>query len=432
MKKLLKMMIAVAVMSGMAYGQGSATWINETTGWLENPSDWSIGGGAIPDSSYVVNFAPVNKDIVVHSADDMTVWGINVGGENSSVLFGLGTDVKFHANYGISIGAVGNLFVSLTNGTMSAGQAMTVGSASKVPNSDTVVLEVYDGGTVTAPTVNIGDGGSGHRLVVSGEDSLLETASWISIGTAADNCVATVTNGGRVIGAQGIRLGVDGSQNRILVTGTNSLLRSAKTVYPTPALVIRGSHNEIRVEDGGVLHTDNLSDSGPNIGLFNGFVEIGNGAAGGTAGCNNRIIIGEGGIYSNRLRIALGVSGGTNNEIVVEDGGFLYSWSGYDQTIGSSGNYNRFLIKNGGEMLMAHGSISAGSGGTVGNVIRVEGEGSILTSEGTVAGTGIYIGSGSVSNRLEIVDGGKAYCRLFAFGAGNGSENRIWVTGTDS
>jgi len=121
------------------------------------------------------------------------------------------------------------------------------------------------------------------------------------------------------------------------------------------------------------------------------------------SGNGNRIVVGDGGAFTNWTRFTLG---GSFYDIIVDGGTYYHHAQGWGMDM--SGEGNRFIVKNGGEATMVVGTgagpVGVNVGASVnGNKMLVEGAGSTLT----ITGAGTSVGAaGGTANSIEVVDGG--------------------------
>jgi len=251
------------------------------------------------------------------------------------------------------------------------------------------VMEVLDGAVVKAGgPISVGGGaagGSGNGILVSGEGSWLEMAVFyqvFAVGNGGDSSFLRVEDGGTARSAYQFNFGTGAAtSNRIEVTGADSALTVAGNNQGT-AFYVGGIDNELCVDKGGTVSSAN--------GMVLGYDAAHRG---------NRVVAGKGGAFS-----VSGVwIGGAENELVVDGGAFNAVTTVVGSGDGVSGS--RMWVKGDGKATLG-GFVQIGTGeGADANVVRVEGEESVLQV------AGVTLGQSNVCNRLEIAEGGTVLMR---------------------
>ena len=124
-------------------------------------------------------------------------------------------------------------------------------------------MVVSNGGSVFAYTdgyVGGTGGGQSNTVMVTGADSIWSNRSRLYIGISKGENTLIVSNGGTVLNAEGIigySLGSD--NNRVLVTGSGSVWRSARLLVGYGQSFPNGpTNNQLMVADGGLVLASNL------------------------------------------------------------------------------------------------------------------------------------------------------------------------------
>ena len=306
-------------------------------------------------------------------------------------------------------------------------------------NSNLMVIS--NGAKVAGNTGWIGysNTASNNTVLVTGSNSKWVNSSDIYMGYHGESNSLLISNGGSVTGGSGY-LGYYGNGNTLTVTGTNSLYSNSSSFnlgyyYGTNnSLMISNGANVVVYEtylgdesyinaNNRVLVTGTNSMFGNTDGFYLGYYEDGdsitvsNGAK--LYGYDDYIGYGDG----------LGGGGGNSNTLTVTGAHSLYSNSS-DLTLGDYGAGNILLVSNGASVSLG-GSLYIGSGGRSvagSNTVIVTGFASSLSVSNNV-----YVGYGESGDELTLSDGAKATVGGNTYlGYSQGSNAVMLVTGSGS
>jgi T5SS/PEP-CTERM-associated repeat protein len=258
----------------------------------------------------------------------------------------------------------GNYFI----GSNTVANALLIRSAGVLTNAD-----AYVGYLPTS---------SNNYVLVSGANSVWSNAN-MYLGYSGVGNALVISNAGRVENSQAFYIANDGtsSSNRVLVTGTNSLLDT------------------------------------PSSALFVGY-----------SGAGNSLVISNGGRVANSTAyVGDGTSSSGNNVLVTGPGSV---WNNYSTVmIGDQGNNNKLTITKGGRVVSAYATIGLWGTATSNSVV-VSDSGS-LWDDSAVA-SDINFGMMSSGNSLIVTIGGQVLGYYSYFGRSGGAYNSALVTGTGS
>ncbi len=305
-------------------------------------------------------------------------------------------------NLGVGIGTVNNSgtliagAISVTNGTINlSGSSLTdVGSGGLInignAAGSTGRMNATSGTNVVhSGLIRLGDsaGGTGI-LTVTGSGTVLTNSGSIEVGRFGDNSQMIISNGATV-NNQTITLGTVGAGNRLIVTGSGSVLNNQNGL--SAFIGYFGRNNALIVSNNATVN---------NAGVY---------YVGYIGGPSNQIIVADGGkMLGGDAVFGLDPSGaGSNNLAVVTGTSSL--WEVNTINLGHHGSGNQILVTNGGRLSVIGAGISVGNNGSRSQV-RVD-----LGGTMTVA-TSLVIGGGAAStNNAVILSGGS----LFVTNAGN-------------
>lgn len=425
----------IVIVSGVNEQGAHSTWSNggNITVGLYGPNNELIisnGGIALDDygwvggnSAYGDPIASTSSNNVVIVTGNGSMWSnvdditIGVYGGGNKVIVADGAEL---ASYYGWIGGNGtsnnvsssNNFVLVTgSGSLWTNQAdVTVGNYT-TGNS----LIISDGGQVIDQNGWIGGNGiygdtnsvnaSSNSVLVTGNNSLWSNSSDITVGVYGAGNSLIISNGGTVtsfngwIGGDQVAQETTCSNNRVLVTGSNSLWNIGGGLN----VGFTGSSNELLIANGGqVLVANSGSDS-----------FIGNGSS------NNIVLVtGNNSLLSNGGNLYIGGSG-SGNQLIISNGGTVLIGGSYQCCLGNGGDAsNNSAIVTGSHSLWSNASTLY-----VGNY----GSGSTLTiaDGGTVIAPTLIIGEGSSSNTLNFGSfggndgGGNLVASSITFGSGS-------------
>ncbi|WP_372845535.1 autotransporter domain-containing protein [Pontiella sp.] len=337
-----------------------------------------------------------------------------------ALLHGLSADAASYALDGGTTGIViGDWDIPTTDvfiGTTTPSNSLLVSSSGVVSNNSTYVgygtgananrVELQPGARwFGSGNFEVGSEGSSNSLLVEA-GAVLETGSGY-VGreaSAASNSVVVSGTGSRWSSSNYMRIGHHGSgnslevadggllenelsadiglmeaawQNRVLVTGSNSLWRSGQRL----AVGYAGAMNSLSVEAGGRVETE---------GLYVGYL--------GTATGNTASVSGEGSAIISSDPVVVGLYGSDNSLAVVDGGSF-----------------------------QAPDLVAGVYSGAQNNRITVDGENSVLSVTDSLMIGGAQPSTGGTGNRLIVLHGG----RVAAGDLYNRNSSEIWL-GADS
>ncbi|NCF83127.1 MAG: PEP-CTERM sorting domain-containing protein [Proteobacteria bacterium] len=168
--------VAAAAVFSQGVSAGAIEWIAGTDGWYD-PTNWDLGrlpeplgGGGAGDSAFITNGGTATAD-VSSGAVDIRARDILVGAQNSTApksgaiagsleINGVNVEGQFRVDVGVASGAVTDAegSVSVTNGSVIAGQSVFVGSVNttEAPASAVGSLNVEGGGVTAAASLLVG------------------------------------------------------------------------------------------------------------------------------------------------------------------------------------------------------------------------------------------------------------------------------------
>ncbi len=264
------------------------------------------------------------------------------------------------------------------------------------PGANANTLNVLNTNTLLTNSGNVyvGDAGMSNRLTVADGGSV-SAAALLSVGNIGNGNSVVITNGGRITSAGG-EIGIQSSNNSVLVTGSNSVWTNSGSlavgIYPS---------------SGNSLVTSNAGTVANNIGYIG---------------------------FANRA---------SNNSVLVTETNSLWTNSS-DLYVGYEGSGNRLAISIGGTVANTDGYVG-GRASSSNNSVVVAGDGSRLQviEDGSlwVSSSRLYVGYEGSGNSLVISNGGavaNGFGRKDEFGFGyigftnTAANNSVLVTGTNS
>lgn len=267
-------------------------------------------------------------------------------------------------------------------------------------------------------------GGSGTLWTINGS---------LSVGDAGKSNSLTITDGGRVSMTGQTYVGNNGSNNIVVVNGTNSIL-TAGSGGAGIQVGNYGSDNLLILTNGGTLRA-NYANIGYGGGAFNNLAIV-TGAGSlwsnatdlrvGDSGSGNQLIITDGGkVITTNTTMGGYYGAGSNNGVTVSGTGSLLT-NVANIVVGNYGPGNWMAINNGG-------SVSAGTGEyhalTIGNVLGSSNNSVLVTGAGSsLVAPRITVGSQGKSNSLVIADSGLVRATNMVVGGYSGT-NLLSVAG---
>ena len=275
---------------------------------------------------------------------------------------------------------------------------------------------------------------SSNYVMAAGAGSVWSNAN-LYLGYSGGGNTMVISNAGQVADSLGtyVAYNATSSSNRVLVTGTNSVLNCASFLE----LGYAGANNSLVISNGGQVF-DSYSELGNNntgtgnTVLITGTNSVWNNSSSctiGRAGGNNRITVNKGGRLIS-CYASLGMFGGADsNSVVVSDSGSLWHDSGEPSDINLGGNSsgNSLVVTNGGQVL--------GYYAYVGRMSTSDNNSALVTGPGSSFSVNCYIYTGyqghdntfTAANGAAISD---KFCYI-SYSAGS-SNNAVLLTGTNS
>lgn len=436
-----------------AFNAHRMTVSNPGTTLTTRGDDITVGVNGSGNLFYVTNGALVACGRTVYAGYAAT------SSNNTVVVSGTGTRLSVNTSVMIGRYNVNNRLVvedgaevACTNGTLSIGDlagadynSVMLRSGSVMTNGGNAVSYVGKAGAYNRLTIsnamfrsyanlNVGDSSSFNRLevleggamllrthlyigaaatsmnntvVVDGSNSQVRTTVYdINVGNFGHYNTMLITNGAVVSAYRSLYVGTIGgsSYNRIVVSGTNSVLRSeGLTAGYSIAIGKSGTNNTLRLEDGATFACPSA-------------VTLSVGTDATTFG--NSVFIGSGCMVTNPGNVSVGEAGNGNSLILSNAtlfaGGYSY--------VGQGGARN-WMTLGGGAKYYFTGHFHVGlNASAVSNTLLVTGSGTILTNQNFDLDVGYY---GS-ANRMRIADNAEVTIKRSIFvGHNAGASNNV-------
>lgn len=424
------------IISGSATNAGDSYIVGQTGSF----NDLEIrGGGGLTNGIGIIGYTilAANNNAVVAGAGSRWINTTNlyVGftGPSNHLTITNGGVVKSDFGY-----------VSNDNNSMN-NTVLVTGAGSRWETTDNFVLG-YDGPANRVTITNggqilchsdgfvggFGDSGSDNIAVVTGSGSVWNNDGDIYVGYFSDANQLILTNGGRMTNQFGYLGTFGSSNNKVLVSGTNSVW-SVVGGY----LTVGGQdsdNNQLIVTNGGLVNCLGAYLGNNDTSESNQVVVAGSGSRwnnrddfyAGFYGSFNRLTIQNGGQVTN-MNGYLGYNlSATNNSVLVSGAGTRWQ-NKADLYVGVDGNSNQLTIIDSGQVTSANGYVGGSpSLGSSGNAALVNGSGTQWSNS-----LALEIGFSGQGNELVITNGGKAVCSFGRVGT-YGDYNRAVVTGTNS
>ena len=224
-----------------------------------------------------------------------------------------------------------------------------------------------------AGRIRLGDGlnvtNEVNKLIVTGTDSHLETADsvYLDVGYVIGRNVVSIENGGSFTGSVFVASRAISTNNIIRVTGSGSTLTVPSTATTAPVLGVSGSGNVLEILDGGKVLFD-LSGKTFTIGSSNNY----------GAGSNNWVrVSGSGSSFEDKTTLYVGYASKANfNGLAVEDGATATLGSALYIANNANSVSNRVVVSGSGSTLTVGGNPYIGAkdkSGCDGNSLEVGG-----------------------------------------------------------
>jgi T5SS/PEP-CTERM-associated repeat protein len=416
---------------------GSSASSCSNTVWIsDTDSLWDVSSEAI---ELRVGWSGSGNMLVVTNGGQFKGYyaylGHNACSNNSALVTGPGSG--FAVNCYVYIGNQGhdNTFTVANGGTVSdkfcyisyaAGSSnnavLVTGTNSTWQNSYGVVVG-FDGGAGSLTISNgatMSSGGawtpshngiigynltsSNNRAVITGSNSVWSCAEDVYVGIDGPANSLVINNGGRVINREGL-VGLDSGSDRnsVLVTGTNSVWTNSSYLY----LGNYGVSNSLMISSGGrVTDTDGLigfySNSSNNWVLVTGGGSVWSNTGAlkiGYGGIGNSLVISNKARVISNFGIVGQMPGSDDNRVLVAGTNSVWADS-YHIHVGDYGSGNSLVITNGGRVSADWGLLGNDTN-SVNNQALVTGAGSVWSNS-----TVTFVGYSGSSNRLVIREGG--------------------------
>jgi T5SS/PEP-CTERM-associated repeat protein len=426
-----------AKLEGIAWGQDVViNGTNTHTLYMANDNDF-VTNTSGPSKVFVfgVTDADLGGSTFANQAISFQLGGDLYVGSNSTVppvSYSSGTNFYNNVYVGYEASASNNQLVVANPGTILTNSGNLYVGFSGSGNS----LVVSNGATVASSNGIIGysSSSSGNSVLITGNGSLwtnTDSNSTLAVGFYGNLNTLTISNGGMVVSAVGtIGLADYSSSNAVVVTGSNSLW--SNSVNLELGYGYFSTDNTLTVSNGGNVTSSqffiaNDATSSNNKALVTGTNSQLSASATfvGEYGVNNSLIVSNGGSVSSP---ALSIGAGTNasnNTVVVTDPGSLLS---SDQiNIGLNGVSNSLVVSN--QATVSSTITFIGNSNTSSfNSLLVTGTNSLVSNS-----SAILVGYFGGSNSLTVSEGGNVFDHNAYIGYTNGSSgNSALVTDENS
>ncbi len=265
-------------------------------------------------------------------------------------------------------------------------------------------------------------------------DNSTEThPSWLYFGGFSSDNLLLVTNSGKLyiegnVGGNSLYIGDEGISNRVVVTGTGSILTNARGITIGAGSGALG--NTLEILDG--AYADNTftwvgyDASGSTLIIDDAFMQSRWGMGiGYNEGVNNSMIVRNGGVLLNEDYLAIGNANAVNvsNSVHVV-GGILTNLG--EIYIGNDSGANSMIVSNGGSALTGTAFIGRGVDST-NNLVVVTGSNSEWITPL------IYVGHDGYSNQMNVLDGALVHTEEIVLGQNPSSTgNTLIMDGIES
>ena len=288
-------------------------------------------------------------------------------------------------------------------------------------------LIVSNGARVVCANGSIGNapGSSNNLVVVTGSGSVWTNHQSLQVGGNGGGGNRLIIEAGGKVGSDDSYIGPIEGYNEALVTGPGSLW----SIRTDLAVGLNPSNNRLVVSNGAAVVVGN-----------NGRVGVVTGAT------NNEVIVtGAGSLWSNQFELYVG-EGGPRNRMEVNSGGRAVSSNTYvgyfgasnvalvtgagstwssraNVTVGDSGSGNQMIASNGAALLVGEDAVVGLKNTASSNSIVITGPGSALRST-----LHTIVGRNGAGNRLRIADGGSVSSGSGFIGH-SAANNEAFITG---
>jgi fibronectin-binding autotransporter adhesin len=387
----------------IGYGTNSSNNFAVVTG-----SGSSLASGA----TIIVGREGSGNRVVVTNRGEVSAVGTQIGEQSNSTgnsVLVTGTNSRW-ANSGdfyVGNSGSGNSVVISNGGNVSVGASTIVGFAAASSNNALTVTGEDSSFSVTRG-FSVGFNGSGNTLTVADGAELSTLISFVGEGADAAGNTATVTgSGSRWTNTLELYVGGAGNSNSLNITDGASVFADGRVVVSyesnssANSMLISGSNSSLRSAElvlgwyGGDSSVTASNRASVNLGSISVGYEA-------SSGGNSLAVTGVGTSWTNTSSVSIGVFG-ANNTLTISDGA-------------------AFAVL--GPALTVGGAVSASN-----NSALVTGDGSSLT-----ASNNLIVGGASAGNRLTIEAGGEVAVggEMTVGFDNNDGENIVSVTGPDS
>jgi T5SS/PEP-CTERM-associated repeat protein len=406
-----------------------------------------------PGSLYYSSFSAGYNQIYLGYSGSSNSLTVSAGGEvllagTNNDLFSVG--YKPGANNNALTITGNNSLLSIQGGDLILGGGPDDGGGPYNAGGSGNQMTIAAGGTVSNINGYIGynTNAANNAATVSGAGSSWNNSNnlYIGYGPGANNSQLTIANGGQVQNIQG-DIGYGGSNNIVLVTGTNAVWQNTGNLFVGDNF----AGNQLTITSGGRVndttgYVGNQGGSTSNTVLVTGSGSVWNSSGDlnlGERSPGNSLTIASSGVVAS-ANGWIGVnSGADNNSMLVTGSGSVWTNSG-TVYVGYAGNYCSLLVTNGAGV--SAGNLLAGGAGANNNSFAATGSGSVVNVASTFAtsgdyatvtlATGVRIFSGTVNiqggnNTILLTGSGSVWTNsgTFGFGYSGAHQNQLTLSG---
>ncbi|MFZ0615531.1 MAG: hypothetical protein WAN16_03665, partial [Chthoniobacterales bacterium] len=410
---------------------GTNTLITFSSTDFSSGSDFSVVGGGT-NWNFLLTSNTLSAYFV--APPDLYV-GSNT--PNNSTNFTSGTNTFSDAYVGYEASSSNNILTVQNSGTVltnygnlyvgydGSGNTMVVSNGGTVANAwgyigyagssnNSVLVTGSNSLWTSSGNLYVGYGGSSNCLTISNVGTVSSTITYIGNDESSSNNSLLVTGGGSFSSSSSIAVGYSGSGNSLTISNVGTVSSTITYIGANET----SSNNRVVVTGSNSLWT-NSSD------LYVGF-----------NGSHNQLVISNGGtmaVVGDVYGMAIGYgSNSWNNSALVTGGGSVLT-NDCNLNVGYSGSYNSLVISNGATVFSGTGYDDYGSG--IGNGTGANGNAALITEAAIWISSdinGFFIGNGGSSNSLVINNAGLLDTVDAYIGAGGGSKNSVQVSGNNS
>lgn len=345
-------------------------------------SGYTLTGGtlALADNLYV-DSASAALAITGGASVSSPNASVGISGGNSGNTLSVASRLSVPGTLNVGYDGIGNGLQLLTGGSVAAGGLWVGGLATSASNAVSVAAA---SGLQATSSVIVGYGGDSGLVEVAGTVSSAQT--FLGYDAGADGNAVSVTSGGRWTNPGPLTVGRMSNGNSFRVT--------------SGTLTITGTANDVIVGDDAAASGNSIAVTG---GAFSSQAAL---VIGRSGSGNSFVATGGATVSSANARFGLN-AGSVLNTGTVSDAGTVWTITN-KLRVGSDGNDNALLIRNGGVVSVASDVFVGGtstSSAVSGNSITVTGSGSTLSILSPTADLVIAYGTGT-SNVVSVSDSG--------------------------